>query len=152
MWKRGSKNNEAVGRSRGGLSTKIHMLTDALGRPVRFVITGGQLNAVLRLVTCSKASRDRSCDRRQRLRQRQSSRKDIGTWRSSRRRAKVQPQRAKRDYDRELYKQRKLIERVFNKLKRFWRIAATTGRSCTSALSCIWQLLYCGCDPIVDST
>lgn len=41
LWKRGSK-NEALGRSRGGLSTKIHMLADALGRPVRFIITAGQ--------------------------------------------------------------------------------------------------------------
>ncbi len=43
LWERGDK-NEALGRSRGGLSTKIHMLTDALGRPMRFVLTGGQVN------------------------------------------------------------------------------------------------------------
>jgi transposase len=29
------------GRSRGGLSTKIHMLVDAVGRPLRFTVTGG---------------------------------------------------------------------------------------------------------------
>jgi transposase len=28
--------NQALGRSRGGLTTKIHMLADALGRPLRF--------------------------------------------------------------------------------------------------------------------
>ena len=33
---------EALGRSRGGLSTKIHLLVDAQGRPVRFSLTGGQ--------------------------------------------------------------------------------------------------------------
>ena len=33
---------EAVGRSRGGLSTKIHLVADAQGRPVRFSLTGGQ--------------------------------------------------------------------------------------------------------------
>ena len=32
---------EAVGRSRGGLSTKIHLVTDAVGRPIRFALTGG---------------------------------------------------------------------------------------------------------------
>ena len=33
---------EALGRSRGGFSCKIHALTDALGLPVRFILTGGQ--------------------------------------------------------------------------------------------------------------
>ena len=31
-----------MGKSRGGLSTKIHAAVDALGRPVRFIITAGQ--------------------------------------------------------------------------------------------------------------
>src|SRR5512143_2823746 len=33
---------EALGRSCGGFSTKIHALTDALGNPLDFVLTGGQ--------------------------------------------------------------------------------------------------------------
>lgn len=33
---------EALGRSRGGFSTKIHAVTDALGYPVDFALTGGQ--------------------------------------------------------------------------------------------------------------
>jgi transposase len=33
---------EALGRSRGGFSTKIHALTDALGNPLAFRLTGGQ--------------------------------------------------------------------------------------------------------------
>ncbi len=39
--KRGDQ-NQALGRSRGGLTTKIHMLADALGRPLRFILTAGQ--------------------------------------------------------------------------------------------------------------
>ena len=31
-----------MGRSRGGLSTKIHATVDALGNPLRWVLTGGQ--------------------------------------------------------------------------------------------------------------
>ena len=31
-----------LGRSRGGLSTKIHASTDALGNPTRFILTGGE--------------------------------------------------------------------------------------------------------------
>src|SRR5260370_26536651 len=37
------KNGEqAIGRSRGGLTTKIHALVDALGNPVALMLTPGQ--------------------------------------------------------------------------------------------------------------
>lgn len=32
----------AIGRSRGGLTTKIHAAVDALGLPIRFELTSGQ--------------------------------------------------------------------------------------------------------------
>ena len=38
--------DQALGRSRGGLTTKIHMLADALGRPLRFIITAGQVGDI----------------------------------------------------------------------------------------------------------
>ncbi|CAK0770499.1 transposase [Gammaproteobacteria bacterium] len=38
--------DEALGRSRGGFSTKIHAITDALGNPLDFVLTGGQASDV----------------------------------------------------------------------------------------------------------
>ncbi len=38
---------QAVGRSRGGLSTKIHTLVDALGNPVNFILTGGQAHDLI---------------------------------------------------------------------------------------------------------
>lgn len=34
--------NQAIGRSRGGLSTKVHMVVRGLGCPVRFTLTAGQ--------------------------------------------------------------------------------------------------------------
>ena len=34
--------DHALGRSRGGLTTKIHMLCDANGVPLRFLLSGGQ--------------------------------------------------------------------------------------------------------------
>ena len=34
--------DEGLGRSRSGLSTKIQLVTDARGRPLRFALTGGQ--------------------------------------------------------------------------------------------------------------
>ncbi len=35
--------NRAIGRSRGGRSTKIHALTDPDCRPIAFLLTGGQV-------------------------------------------------------------------------------------------------------------
>jgi transposase len=44
--KRGSE-DEAIGRSRGGLSTKINISVDGLGNPVRFILTAGQVHDIL---------------------------------------------------------------------------------------------------------
>ena len=41
--KRGEK-NQAIGISRGGRSTKIHAVVDSKGRPLNFVVTGGQVH------------------------------------------------------------------------------------------------------------
>ncbi|MBI3942273.1 MAG: IS5 family transposase, partial [Chloroflexi bacterium] len=40
--KTGGPAAQALGRSRGGFSTKIHISVDALGNPLRFRLTGGQ--------------------------------------------------------------------------------------------------------------
>ena len=41
--KRGNQNQEALGRSRGGVSTKIHLRTNAKGDPLTFDVTGGEV-------------------------------------------------------------------------------------------------------------
>jgi len=38
---KGGKKNQALGRSRGGFSTKIHLKTDFDGLPIAFHLTGG---------------------------------------------------------------------------------------------------------------
>jgi hypothetical protein len=43
---RGDWQAQAISRSRGGLTSKVHLLTDALGYPVRLVVTGGERNDV----------------------------------------------------------------------------------------------------------
>src|SRR4029453_11285597 len=40
--KNGGQAAQALGRSSGGFSTKIHIVTDALGLPVDFILTGGE--------------------------------------------------------------------------------------------------------------
>jgi transposase len=43
--------NQAIGRSRGGLTTKIHMVVDALGNPLAFSLTGGQVHDITQAET-----------------------------------------------------------------------------------------------------
>jgi len=33
--------DQALGRSKGGFTTKIHVMVDALGNPLKFILTGG---------------------------------------------------------------------------------------------------------------
>ncbi len=41
---KGNQEEEALGSSRGGFSTTIHALVDALGNPLKFILTAGQRN------------------------------------------------------------------------------------------------------------
>jgi transposase len=40
---KGGERSQAIGRSRGGRTTKIHALTDTDCRPLAFLLTGGQV-------------------------------------------------------------------------------------------------------------
>ncbi len=40
--KSGGQEAQALGRSRGGFSTKIHIAVDSLGNPLRLILTAGQ--------------------------------------------------------------------------------------------------------------
>ena len=33
-----------IGRTKGGMNTKLHAVTDAVGRPIRFFMTAGQVS------------------------------------------------------------------------------------------------------------
>jgi transposase len=109
------------------LTTKIHMLADALGRPLRFLLTGGQVNdiiaapALLEGVKGSGVIADKAYDTndfRQLI-------ADAGMLAviPSRRSRKVQI-----PHDATLYKTRNRIERCFNKLKHFRRFATRFDR------------------------
>lgn len=126
MRKRGAK-NQALGRSRGGLSTKIHMLTDAAGRPVRFILTGGQAAdckqgiSLLDGVDATHVIADKGYDSDEIL----AFVRDQGAV------AVIPPtsnRKIQREYSRELYRERNLIERAFNRLKQWRRIATRYDR------------------------
>lgn len=41
-----AKPDQAPGRSRGGFSTKIHLIVDGLGNLLGFILTAGQVNDI----------------------------------------------------------------------------------------------------------
>lgn len=120
--KRGAFGN-AIGRSRGGRTTKIHALTDDHGRPIAFQLTPGNAHdldgarAMLAIVPCPlRLIADRAYDAR-----------SLRDWLAERGAKAVIPPNPTRkhphSYDAEAYKRRNLIERMFCRLKDFRRIA-----------------------------
>jgi transposase len=114
--------DQALGRSRGGLTTKIHLLCNALGQPLDFVVTAGQVadcTQALPLLSERKAEAvlaDKGYDTDAVVQHIE------GSGAQS-----VIPPKAnrtvQRPYNKALYKQRNQIERCFSKLKHFRRLA-----------------------------
>jgi transposase len=46
--KNGGQADQALGRSRGGFSTKIHITVDGLGNPLRLLLTAGQRHDIVK--------------------------------------------------------------------------------------------------------
>ena len=112
-----------MGRSRGGLTTKIHALVDAEGLPVALKITEGQApdgrsaSDMLESVGPGQillADRAYDADElRQSLKQR-------GAW------GNIKPMPNRRNvpaFSAFLYRQRNLVERFFNKIKHYRAVA-----------------------------
>jgi len=112
-----------VGRSRGGLTTKIHARVDGQGRPIQILITPGQahdltgadvLLANLKRGTVVIADKAYDADR---LRQHLKSCGAIANIPNMIRRKR------RFRWTKAIYRQRNLVERFFNKLKHFRAIA-----------------------------
>ena len=43
-----SSEEQGLGRSKGGFTSKIHTLVDGLGNPLKFIITGGNHNEIIK--------------------------------------------------------------------------------------------------------
>ena len=112
-----------MGRSRGGLTTKIHARVDAKGRPLCLLISPGQVHDVScaealldRLEQCTVVIADKGYDA-ERVRAHIRARGAIPNI----------PNRSNRiskfRWKKALYRQRNHVERFFNKLKQFRRVA-----------------------------
>lgn len=112
-----------MGRSRGGLTTKIHALVDARGRPIRLKLTAGQAHdgrsaadMFATLATGQVLLADRAYDS-DRLHEEMAARGVIANIR-------LMPARKRFPaFDHQLYRERNLVERFFNKLKQFRAVA-----------------------------
>lgn len=125
---------EALGWSQGGFSTKIHLRCEGNGLPVTFVLTAGQRHeAVVFEPLMEQGSVKRSGVGRPRLRPRRvvaDKGYSSGAIRSYLRRRGIRysiprknNERHKGKFDKTLYRQRNQVERCFNRLKQFRRIA-----------------------------
>ncbi|MCC8987906.1 MAG: IS5 family transposase, partial [Candidatus Contendobacter sp.] len=111
----------ALGRSKGGFSSKIHVWVDALGHPLRFIATAGQVADVTQAPTllagqsATHAIIDKADDA-----------DAVLDWLIRQALLPVIPPKAhrivQREYDRHLYKERHLVECCIGKLKPFRRV------------------------------
>ncbi|RMH30632.1 MAG: IS5 family transposase, partial [Planctomycetota bacterium] len=134
---KGGKRTQAIGRSRGGRTTKIHALSDGECRPIAFLLTGGQVadctagNLLLEQMPPSPIllgdkGYDSNAIRRQ-VEQR-------GTM------PNIPPKinrRWKNCFSPFLYRDRNAIERMFCRLKDFRRIATRYDRLAVNYLAAV---------------
>lgn len=116
--------NQAIGKSVGGNTTKIHMAVDAFGLPIEFLLTGGEVhdakeapNLIQILPNADFIIADKGYDSeeiREQIRQK-SSTPVIPRKKNSK--------TGNADIDWGLYKYRHLVENVFARLKHFRAIA-----------------------------
>ena len=115
-------NEQALGRSRGGFSTKLHVLVNGLGLPVEFKLTPGQAaditqaEALLENFDFELVLGDKGFD----------SKKLIHFIEARGAEAVIPPRsnlKEQREYDRHLYKERNLVERFISRIKQFRRVA-----------------------------
>jgi transposase len=116
------KNGEqALGRSRGGFSCKIHVTVDALGNPLRFILTAGQRHDITQAQALLEGFDFESL-----IADRGYAAEAFIDWLLERGIKAVVPphQRAKilREYDEWLYRERHLVECFMNKIKHFRRV------------------------------
>lgn len=111
-----SQDQQALGRSKGGFTTKIHAAVDALGNPVKFILTPGQRNDITQAERLTEdledtiVIADKGYDSTSFVESLQN--KGCTVVIPSKKNRKVQ-----RSYDKHVYKERHLVECFFGKIK-----------------------------------
>jgi transposase len=122
--KKGGQAAQALGRSRGGFSTKIHVTVDGLGNPLRLCLTAGQESDLGQAVALVEGF---AFDRL--IADRGYAAQEFFEWVVAQEMEPVIPphqratgEKAKRPYDKWLYRERHLVECFINKIKHFRRV------------------------------
>lgn len=129
--------DHALGRSKGGFSSKIHVIVDAIGYPVDFDLTRGQK------ADCTQATPliedkefenllgDKGYDTNE----------IVEAVESKGAQAIIPPKsnrKVQREYDKEIYKERNKVERFFNRIKQFRRIATRYDKTGSSYMGLLF--------------
>ncbi|AKP63585.1 transposase [Levilactobacillus koreensis] len=136
--------NQAIGLSRGGRTTKIHAVVDGLGNPVRFLLTGGQVHdsraAKTLLESLDLSDSNVIADKAYGTTElRQYITAESGTY-------TIPPKenaKNKWDCDYYVYCERHLIENFFNLLKNYRRIATRYDKLAHVFLSAVYVASIC---------
>ncbi|WP_436839921.1 IS5 family transposase [Streptomyces albogriseolus] len=151
---RTNRNDHALGRSRGGLTTKVHLACDGKGRPLALLVTPGQRHdSVCARILLERIRVPRSglgrprCRPDQVIADKAYSSRGFRAYLRRRGIAHTIPEKADQrrhrlrrgsrggrppGFDRETYRRRYLVERCFNRLKGFRGIATRYDKTATS--------------------
>jgi transposase len=130
--------HEALGRSRGGYSSKVHVTVDALGNPRRVILSAGQVHDLQMAVDLIENEQtgavvaDKAYD----------SDVLIAFIEQAGAQAVIPPKANRleqRIYDKNLYADRNKVERFFNRLKHYRRLATRYEKTARNFLA-FWQL------------
>jgi transposase len=126
-----------IGRTKGGRNTKLHAICDEKGRPCVLLLTPGNVHDCRAAQQCIEAVppsahlvADKGYDS-----------KALREWLLARGTQAVIPPRRNRkiqyDYDKAIYKQRNIIERMFCRIKDWRRVATRYDRNLKTFISTI---------------
>ena len=144
----GEAPGEALGRSQGGFSTKLHLRAEGGGKPIIAVLTGGERHEQIALEGLLDGGTIRRSGRgRPRLRPRRLA-GDKGysspTARRRLRQRRISPviptrkdQRRLPSFYRDAYRERNKVERLINRLKQFRRVATRYEKRATNYLAMV---------------
>lgn len=119
--KNGGQAAQALGRSRGGFSTKIHVNVDGLGNPLRFLLNGGerhdctQAETLIANLDFERLLADKSYDVNAFVQQQVALGVEVV----------ISPKANRieqREYDKHWYKERHLVQCFINKIKHYRHI------------------------------
>lgn len=126
-----------IGRTKGGRNTKLHAICDTKGRPLVLLLTPGNVHdskVARRCIEAMPPSRELVADKGY-------DSDELREWLAGRKTKAVIPPRKNRkvqyEYDKAIYKQRNVIERMFCRFKDWRRIATRFDRNVTNFMAAV---------------